>query len=93
MKYNNEEKEQLVRKYFELKTSEVPVSVRTYAAHIGVRYYTFRDWYRDYKANAEYQNITTEEYSEKRIDEAKDALFFSADDGFSFVKITRGGIQ
>ena len=93
MKYENEKKAQLVRKYFELQASRVPVSVRTYAAHIGVKYYTFRDWYRDYKASVEYRNLSTEEYSKKRIDEIENAACFSIDDGFSFVKITKGGAQ
>ena len=93
MKYAKEEKDQLVRKYFELQKSEVPVSIRTYAAHIGVKYYTFRDWYRDYKASAEYRDLSTEEYSEKRIGEVENSASFSIDDGFSFVKVTKGEAQ
>ena len=89
-KYTTTEKENLVRNYFRLKESEVPVSLRSYAAHIGVKYYTFRDWYRDYKASTAYQNISVEEYSDKRIDEA---IAASADDGFQFVMISAGGAQ
>ncbi len=79
MKYENEEKAQLVRKYFELQASRVPVSVRPYAAHVGVKYYTFREWDRDYKASDEYRNLSTKEYSEKRIDKAnnKDSFVLS----------------
>ncbi len=86
-KYTKKEKDDYVRTYFSLKYAEVPVSLRSYAAHIGVKYYTFRDWYRDYKASEAYQNISVEEYSEKRRDEA------IADDGFSFVMIGDGGAQ
>ncbi len=57
----------MMRKYFELQKAEVPVSVRTYAALVGVTYYTFRDWYRNYKASAEYKGISTGEYSRKRM--------------------------
>jgi len=55
MNYTKEEKDQIVRIFFKLQETEVPVSVRTYAAHVGVKYYTFRDWYRDYKASAKYK--------------------------------------
>ncbi len=53
MNYTNEEKDKMVKTYFKLQKSEVPVSVRPYAAHVGVKYYTFRDWYRGYKARTE----------------------------------------
>ena len=93
MNYTKEEKDQIVRIFFKLQEAEVPVSVRTYAAHVGVKYYTFRDWYRDYKANAKYKNISTAEYSKKRRDETENAKKISFDDGFPFVKITKGGLQ
>lgn len=92
MNYSKEEKDQFVKKYFELQRSEVPVSVRSYAALIGVKYYTFRDWYRDYKANAKCQNMSIEEYSEQRIAEAESKTG-KADDGFCFVKISDIGVQ
>ncbi len=82
MNYAKEDREQLVRMYFELQRNEVPVSVRSYAAHVGVKYYTFRDWYRDYKASAEYRNISTKEYSAKRTAEN-----MKEDSGFSFIRI------
>lgn len=93
MNYTKEEKDQIVRIFFDLQESEVPVTIRTYAAHVGVKYYTFRDWYRDYKASAKYQNISTEEYSKRRRDEIEKAKKISFDEGFPFVQITRGGLQ
>ncbi len=88
MNYTNEEKDKMVKTYFKLQKSEVPVSVRTYAAHVGVKYYTFRDWYRDYKARSEYSNLSTNQYSKKRKDEVGKAMASSEDDGFSFIRIT-----
>ena len=82
MNYTKEEKDQIVRIFFKLQETEVPVSVRTYAANVGVKYYTFRDWYRDYKASVEYQNISTKEYSAKRTVEN-----MKEDSGFSFIRI------
>lgn len=87
MNYTNEEKDKMVKTYFKLQKSEVPVSVRTYAAHVGVKYYTFRDWYRDYKARSEYSNLSTSQYSKKRKDEVGKSLAYSEDDGFSFIRI------
>ncbi len=82
MNYAKETRRQLVRTYFELQKADVPVSIRSYAAHVGVKYYTFRDWYRDYKASAEYRNISTKEYSAKRTAEN-----MKEDSGFSFIRI------
>ncbi len=82
MNYAKEKREQLVKTFFELQRSDVPVSIRSYAAHVGVKYYTFRDWYRDYKASAEYRNISTKEYSAKRTAEN-----MKEDSGFSFIRI------
>ncbi len=90
MYYAKEEKDRLVRKFFDLQETGDPISVRRYAALAGVKYYTFRDWYRDYKAFAEYHDMSVEEYSEKKEDEEEE---ISADGGFPFVKITRGGLQ
>ena len=82
MNYAKEKREQLVKTFFDLQRADVPVSIRSYAAHVGGKYYTFRDWYRDYKASVEYQNISTKEYSAKRtVENMKD------DSGFSFIRI------
>lgn len=89
MKYAQDQKDKLVRIYFELQKSGVPVSIRSYAAMAGVKYYTFRDWYRDYKASSEFNNISIEEYSEKRKKKASDND--AAAECFSFVKISSGG--
>ncbi len=64
------------------------MSIRSYAAHVGIKYYTFRDWYRDYKASAEYRDISTNEYSMKRKAGAVRPCKLTSDDGFSFIKIT-----
>lgn len=93
MNYSKEEKDRIVKIFFDLQKTEVSVSVRSYSALVGVKYYTFRDWYRDYKANEEYHNISTEEYLEKRREEAEKTNELSSDDGFSFIKLTRGGSE
>ncbi len=84
MNYANEKRRQLVRTFFDLQRADVPVSIRSYASHVGVKYYTFRDWYRDYKASAEYRNISTKEYSAKRT-----AKNIKGDSDFSFIRICR----
>lgn len=51
MSYTIEMKKKAVEDFWNQKDKDNLLSIRTYAALIGVPYYTFRDWYRDPRYN------------------------------------------
>lgn len=51
MAYTKEMRKKAVEDFWKQKDEYKPLSIRTYAALIGVPYYTFRDWYRDPRYN------------------------------------------
>lgn len=51
MSYTMEMKKKAVEDFWNQKDKDNLLSIRTYAALIGVPYYTFRDWYRDPRYN------------------------------------------
>ena len=67
MNYENEEKAKLVRKYFELPKSKVPVSVRTYTTLV----------YR--KINILITESVEGKISAKKMDSVESTLFITQD--------------
>lgn len=51
MSYTIEMKKKAVEDFWNQKDKDNLLSIRNYAALIGVPYYTFRDWYRDPRYN------------------------------------------
>lgn len=51
MAYTKEMREKSLENFWKQKDEDNLLSIRTYAALIGVPYYTFRDWYRDPRYN------------------------------------------
>lgn len=54
MSYTIEMKKKAVEDFWNQKDKDNLLSIRTYAALIGVPYYTFRDWYRDPRYNGRF---------------------------------------
>lgn len=91
-KYTETEKEHYVVTLLAIQSTEAKMSIRAFAAMVGIKYYTFRDWYRDYTARIKYQDFPIEEYLEDSIVEQSGIIgVITDDDDLPFVKITREG--
>ncbi len=92
-KFTQERREEIVRRYFALLGSDSAVSIRTYAAMVGVKYYTFRDWYRDYKASSALGARKCDDFHGKRKAGWLEAVGSTRgdDSGMPFVAISCGG--
>lgn len=68
------------------------MSIRSFAAMVDIKYYTFRDWYRDYTARIKYQDFSIETYLDNPIVEQAGVIgVITDDDDLPFVKITCEG--
>lgn len=54
MTYTKENRKEAVENFWRRRDEGEYLSVRTYAALIGIPYYTFRDWYRDPRYNGRF---------------------------------------
>jgi len=91
-KYTKEEKERYVVTLLAIRSTKAKMSIRAFAAMIGIKYYTFRDWYRDYAAKIKYQDFPIEKYLENLPEEQAGVIgVITDDDNLPFVRITYGG--
>lgn len=92
-KYTEAEKEHYVMTLLAIRSTKAKMSIRAFAAMVGIKYYTLRDWYRDYTARIKYQDFPIETYLDNPIVEQKSGTIgaITDDDDLPFVKITSEG--
>jgi len=91
-KYTDEEKEHYVVTLLAIRSAMPKMSIRSFAAMVGIKYYTFRDWYRDYEAKIKYQDFPIDKYLENLPEEQAEVIgVITDDDNLPFVRITYGG--
>lgn len=82
-KSSQEERDALVRRFLDLKADGIQISIRKFAAGEGLKFYTFRDWYRDYTA--------AHELDVPKMEKVPGSQSRPCMDGTPFVLISAGG--